>query len=152
VLKISKLSDYATVLMTELAQCPTAPSPVEYSASSMSERTALPVSTVAKLLKALSRSKLLVGSRGAHGGYSLAKPAEQITVAQILEAIEGPIGLTDCASDRCARAGSCRTKRPWQLINQALLSALQAITLADLARHALQVGSGTRDIERKLAI
>ncbi len=145
-LKISKLSDYATVLMTELAQYP-----VEHSASSMSERTALPVSTVAKLLKALSRSKLLVGSRGAHGGYSLAKPPEQITVAQILEAIEGPIGLTDCNNDRCTRAGSCRTKRPWQLINQALLTALKAITLADLARQAVQTGVA-HDIERKLSI
>lgn len=131
-LKISKLSDYATTVMARMAALE-APS----SAASLAQETQLTQTTVAKVLKVLSKAGLVHATRGASGGYQLARAANEITVADILCAIEGPLALTDCTElhGRCDRAGFCGTKSHWQTINAAILSALRAIHLSQLAQR-----------------
>jgi len=133
-LKIGKMSDYATVLLAEMACIPHA-----VSAANLSARTQLPMPTVAKLLKQLSKAQLVTSVRGASGGYALARKPEAITVADILSALEGPLRLTECAqgTSNCNRQHFCGTRRHWHHINQAVIAALKAVSLADLAKPAL---------------
>lgn len=129
-LKLSKLSDYATVLMTQLASEPTR----LHSANELADRTHVPVPTVSKLLKLLTRSGLVESLRGAQGGYRLARPAGQITVAAIVAALEGPFGLTQCAVHKgdCAIESHCGVRSNWRVINTAIRHALEAVTLAEM--------------------
>jgi FeS assembly SUF system regulator len=137
-LKIGKMSDYATVLLAEMAGISQA-----VSAANLSARTQLPVPTVAKLLKQLSKAQLVTSLRGAAGGYTLARSPESITVADVLGALEGPLSLTECAQggSGCNRQHFCGTKRHWHHINQAVIAALKAVTLADLARPISSAGN-----------
>jgi FeS assembly SUF system regulator len=130
VLKISKLSDYATVVLARMAQL-SAPE----SAATLAADTRLSPTTVAKLLKQLAKSGLVSATRGVNGGYQLTRAPGQISVAHVLAALEGPLGLTECTAHggNCLRAGFCGTKSHWRTINQAVIAALQAVTLADLA-------------------
>jgi FeS assembly SUF system regulator len=132
-LKISKLADYATTLLTHMAAA--RPSDSGASAALLAEQTRLPHTTVAKLLKQLGKAGLVNATRGAHGGYCLARAPKEITVADIICAMEGPLGLTDCAAHdhHCARAGFCGTKAHWRTINNAIAAALKAVTLENLA-------------------
>ncbi len=129
-LKISKLSDYATVVLARMAQLS---APV--SAPTLAADTRLAPTTVAKLLKQLAKSGLVSATRGVRGGYQLARAPAQISVAHVLAALEGPLGLTECTAHggNCLRAGFCGTKSHWRTINQAVIAALEAVTLADLA-------------------
>ena len=131
-LKLSKLADYATVLMTAVARQPEQ----THTGQSLAERTRLPLPTVAKLLKTLARGGLLESLRGAHGGYRLARPAERITIADIIHALEGPIAVTACADHggACNLETSCATRANWRLINHAIREALEAVTLAQMAQ------------------
>lgn len=136
-LKISKLSDYATTVMARMAA-----SGVPSSAAHLAIETQLTQTTVAKVLKVLSKAGLVHATRGASGGYQLARSAHAITVADILSAIEGPLALTDCTERQghCERAGFCRTKSHWHTINAAVLNALRAIQLSQLAQsHSSQM-------------
>ena len=92
-------------------------------------------STVAKLLKQLAKSELVSATRGVSGGYQLSRAPTLINIAQVLTALEGPLALTECSADsgNCVRAGFCGTKGHWRKINQALIAALETVTLADLA-------------------
>jgi FeS assembly SUF system regulator len=130
-LKLSKLADYATVLMTLVAREPDR----LHSGLELAERSGLPVPTVAKLLKTLARGGLLASLRGAHGGYRLARAAERISVADIIAALEGPIGITECASHPggCALESGCGTRANWRLINVAIREALESVSLAQMA-------------------
>jgi len=132
VLRIGKLTDYGLVLLSELAICADS-----VSARDLSERTKLPQPTVAKVLKALSRGGLLHASRGAGGGYRLARPAEDITVAHAIEVLEGPLTLAACVSERCAHEGTCRMRGPWERINRVVDTALRAVTLREIAGPVL---------------
>jgi len=129
-LRIGKLTDYATVVMAELAghygEC--------WSASQVAEATRLEVPTVAKVLKTLARSGLIDSVRGVNGGYRLSEPADEISVAAIIRAMEGPIALTECGLEpgRCARENDCNLKGNWQRIGETVENALEALTLADL--------------------
>jgi Rrf2 family protein len=93
---------------------------------------------VSKILKALARKGLLTSQRGAKGGYALARDAADITVPEMISALEGPIALTDCAQHpgACAQESSCHVREPWQRINAAVRDALASISLADLAAPA----------------
>ena len=90
---------------------------------------------MSKLLKSLAREGLLVSSRGTKGGYQLARPAEQITVPEMIAALEGPIALTDCNihEGACSQEPRCHVRTPWQRINRAVHDALSRVRLADLA-------------------
>lgn len=130
-LKLSKLADYATVLMTLVAREPQR----LHNGLELAERSNLPAPTVAKLLKSLARGGLLQSLRGAHGGYRLARPPERISVADIIAALEGPIGVTECASHPgdCTLESACSTRANWRLINVAIREALEAVSLAQMA-------------------
>jgi FeS assembly SUF system regulator len=129
-LKISKLSDYATALLARMAQLGT---PI--SAPALAADTRIPPTTVAKLLKQLAKSDLVSATRGVSGGYQLSRAPSLINIAQVLTALEGPLALTECSAHggNCIRAGFCGTKGHWRKINQALITALETVTLADLA-------------------
>jgi FeS assembly SUF system regulator len=131
VLRISKLTDYATLLLALLAK----EAASRHTAAGLAGRSRLPATTVSKLLKQLQRSGLVESARGLHGGYRLARPARQITAAAILDALEGPLALTECATghSQCDLQSSCSVGGSWQRINQAVRQSLQEITLAELA-------------------
>lgn len=127
--KLGKLTDYGTVLMTALAIEPGRVQNVQELAAS----THLAGPTVAKLLKLLGKAGLVESLRGAHGGYRLARSPEQITVAQIVSALEGPIALTECAVHRgCGIESHCGVRSHWRVINDAIRSALDAVSLAQM--------------------
>ena len=130
-LRPSKLADYATVIMTGLAREPER----LRNAADLATETHLAVPTVSKVLKRLAREGLLVSIRGAHGGYRLSRPPTDITMAQIIAALEGPLGLTDCAAHngRCGIESLCHVRGNWLRINLAVQRALDGVTLAAMA-------------------
>ena len=130
-LRISKLTDYATVILGSLAQAPER----QRTAAELALATHVAAPTVSKLLKQLQRAQLVASARGLRGGYRLARPAEQITAAQILDALEGPIALTSCANadHRCDLETTCRVGGAWQRVSIAIRHSLDGITLAELA-------------------
>lgn len=130
-LRIAKLTDYATVLLAVLAR---EPGQLQ-TAASLAERTHIGAATVSKLLKQLQRTGLVASTRGLHGGYQLARPAQAISAAAILDALEGPVTLTDCAAGagHCEIERTCHTGRTWQRINVAIRRALDDVSLAQLA-------------------
>jgi len=136
VLRISKLTDYGVVLATELALRPGDPLAVRDLATS----TGVPEPTAAKVLKVLVRAGVLESVRGARGGYRLGRDPRLITVAQVIEALEGPIAVTECSTDEtagsCDHEGTCGVQANWQRINAAVQDALRGITLADMTRPA----------------
>jgi FeS assembly SUF system regulator len=135
VIRLSRLSDYGIVLMAQLAgRAGSAPS----NAREVAAEVHLPLPVVSKVLKALARCGLLVSHRGAKGGYSLARPPEEITAAEMIAALEGPIGLTECVAHpgQCVQEASCHVREPWQRINSVVRRALSDVTLADLVTHA----------------
>ncbi|MGC9457463.1 MAG: SUF system Fe-S cluster assembly regulator [Halothiobacillaceae bacterium] len=131
-LRISRMSDYSIVLLTDLA-CQSG-QPV--TARELAGRTGLGLATVGKLLKSLAQQGLLESIQGRHGGYRLAHEPGEISLAQIIEAVDGPIAMTDC--DRtdadCDRQSSCTTRAHWQVINQAIRRLLTRTSLADMCR------------------
>ena len=130
-LRISRLTDYATVLLAALAG---EPARVQ-TATALAEQTHIAAPTVSKLLKQLQRAGLVTSTRGLHGGYQLSRPATQISAAAILDALEGPVALTDCAAGHgnCEIEDSCRVSRVWQRLNLAMRRALYDVSLAQLA-------------------
>jgi FeS assembly SUF system regulator len=130
-LRISKLTDYATVLLGRLAAGPRA----LHTAAQLSADTHIAAATCSKLLKQLHRAGLVDSTRGAHGGYRLARPALEITALQILDAMEGPMALIDCArhEHQCGIESTCGVGRAWQRVNVAIHRSLQEITLLELA-------------------
>ncbi len=138
-IRLSRLSDYGIVLMAQLAgRAGSVPS----NAREVAAEVHLPLPVVSKVLKALARRGLLVSHRGAKGGYSLARPPEEITAAEMIAALEGPIGLTECVAHpgQCVQEASCHVREPWQRINSVVRRALTEVTLADLVTHAPQAG------------
>ncbi|MET0224946.1 MAG: SUF system Fe-S cluster assembly regulator [Dokdonella sp.] len=131
-LRVSKLTDYATVVMTCLA---TAGDGV-LSAQVLAERARLEVPTVSKLLKQLAQAELVVSTRGINGGYRLARRPEQISIADIVTAMEGPIGMTECSAHAgsCGHEPHCGVRVNWQRISQAIAGALAEVSLADMVK------------------
>jgi FeS assembly SUF system regulator len=130
-LRISRLTDYATVILAALAG---EPGRVQ-TAAALAESTHVAAPTVCKLLKQLQRAGLVLSTRGLHGGYQLARPASQISAAAILDALEGPVALTDCSAGygNCEIEDSCRVGRVWQRLNLAIRRSLYDVSLAQLA-------------------
>jgi FeS assembly SUF system regulator len=128
-LRVSKLGDYALVLMAYVARDAVGHSTT---ARELSAATRVPGPTVAKVCKALARGGLLISQRGKAGGYVLARPATEISVAAIVAAIDGPFGLTDCSLEDpipCALEAACPCRSNWQRINAAVLAALEGVRL-----------------------
>lgn len=132
-LRVSKLTDYATVVMTCLAAAEGV-----LSAQALAERARLETPTVAKLLKQLAQAGLVESFRGVSGGYRLADEPRNISVAAIVEAMEGPIGMTECSAHegQCGHEAHCGVRVNWQRISNAIEHALASVTLADMLQPA----------------
>jgi FeS assembly SUF system regulator len=128
---MGKLTDYATVVLASMAQEPSR----HRAAAELADKTRLSRPTVSKVLKGLQRAGLVTSSRGAQGGYRLARSAELITAAQILDVFEGPIAITECsgAASRCGIERQCRVSGAWRRVNAAIRRALEDVTLHQLA-------------------
>jgi FeS assembly SUF system regulator len=132
-LRITKQSDYAIVLMTHIVSTEDR----WLNAAELATQAGLPQPMVSKILKLLTRGRLLESHRGVKGGYSLARSSSAITVAEIIEALEGPISVTECIEEspgECSQEAFCRVRGNWQRINHALRQALSEITLEEMAR------------------
>ncbi len=145
-LRIGKLTDYATVILATLA----ADRSRLLNASTLAERTRIAAPTVSKLLKQMHRAGLVISTRGTHGGYQLARDPEQISAASILDALEGPIALTECSagSGQCGIEHTCSVGRTWQKLSVAIRRSLSEISLAQLA--GLDNKTPNMPIEREL--
>jgi FeS assembly SUF system regulator len=133
VIRLSRLSDYGIVLMAHLAGLD---DEAPHNAREVAAEAGLPLPVVSKLLKSLARQGLLVSHRGAKGGYTLARPPADVTASEMIAALEGPIGLTECTvhPGQCTQEPSCHVREPWQRINDVVRRALSEVTLADLAQ------------------
>jgi FeS assembly SUF system regulator len=128
-LRLSRLTDYAVVALVRLGRA----EGVETSPG-IAAAIGIPEPTVAKVLKALANSGLVISQRGAHGGYRLGKPLRQIPVADVIVAIDGPIALTSCVDGAvgCESQSLCPVAGRWDPVNDAIRDALMSITLADM--------------------
>lgn len=135
-LRITRQTDYGIVLLSRYAALP---SGEVRNARDLARDEGLPLPMVSKILKLLGRSGLLVSHRGASGGYHLARAPETISVAEIIQALEGPLAMTECltAGPRtCAITASCPSRPNWARINQAIGQALEQVHLADMLPRA----------------
>ena len=147
-IRLTNLADYAVVVMTEAARCPE----VKLSAAAVATTTGIPAPTVAKLMGTLARAGLLTASRGVAGGFTLAGAPAAISIAAIIEAVDGPIALTNCVAGEshakdvhdCALEGHCGVRGHWGPINRAVRDALAAVTLADLVKPAVTLAERGR--------
>jgi FeS assembly SUF system regulator len=138
-IRMSKLTDYAIVLLAHLAR-----DERTLTAQALSARSRVPLPTVSKLCKELSRAGLLQSHRGRHGGYSLTRPPERISVAEVVEALEGPISLTECGSpgaEPCSIEPSCIAKGTWDPVSRAVQTALRALPLSEIGPFRLGRGA-----------
>lgn len=131
-IRITKQTDYGIVLLTHLAAAPER----QVNAPELSAETHLPLPMVSKILKLLVREGLLASHRGVKGGYSLTRPPEEISMAEVVTALEGPIAITECIDDQssnCSHEPICPVRGRWHRINTALREALAGISLAEMA-------------------
>lgn len=140
-LRMSKLADYGTVVMTSMARAPDD----MHSAAELSMRLGIAAPTVSKILKILAREGLVVSTRGARGGYRLPQRPAEISMARIIRALEGPIGMTECSSTPglCSQEARCTVRANWKRVNDVVLEVLQGITLEQMT----QPGHGTVKVE-----
>jgi FeS assembly SUF system regulator len=144
-LRVTKLTDYATVVLTVLAARPGE----VLSAAELAEQAGLEMPTVAKLLKPLAQAGLVAGFRGTNGGYRLARDAGGISLVEIVEAMEGPLGMTECSvhAGSCGIEHSCGVRANWRRINDVVSDALRGVTLAQMLapppRHARKAIAAT---------
>ncbi len=134
--RLNRLTDYAVVVMAQLALR----DKDTMTASAIARDTGVPLPTVAKVLNALARDGLIVSQRGAAGGYGLSRSAAEIGVADIIQAIEGPIALTACvdgSTNHCDVEDLCPMRGGWDKVNRAIRGALDSVTLADMAGPVL---------------
>jgi len=135
-LRLPKLTDYAVVILAALAREPG----LVQATTGLAAQVNLPEPTVSKILKKLTRSGILTAQRGVHGGYRLAQPAAQITVAAIVAAMDGPVALTSCVdgqSGHCGVESVCAMRGHWNTINRAIQVALESVSLADMSQTLL---------------
>ena len=130
-LRISKLTDYGTLILVHLAG---GEAGRLYPASDVAVGTHLSLPTVQKLLKILARSGMVKSARGVDGGYRLARPPEQISAAEILDSLEGPVAITECSHEdsHCELESNCQVGGAWQKISRAIRAAMTDIRLSDL--------------------
>ncbi len=126
-LRLSKMADYGTVVMTTMIREPER----SRSAAEIAAAIQVPAPTVSKILKILARDGLVVSLRGAKGGYLLSRPADKISLADIIHAMDGPIGMTECSvtPGLCLQEAGCAVRANWQRVNHAVLGVLREITL-----------------------
>lgn len=135
-LRITKQTDYGTLLLTHIAR---GGREQMFSARGLAEETHVPLPMVSKILKKLVRAELLASHRGVKGGYSMARSPREVSVADIILALEGPIAITECSDNdnsECTMECGCPVSNHWQRINHAVIGALEGISLEEMARPA----------------
>ena len=145
------MTDYAVVLATHLAAADGA-----HAARDLALQTQIPEPTASKVLKKLARAGVVISQRGAKGGYALARRPEQIGIHEVIEAIEGPIAVTECSDEStdslCEYETNCGVRANWQRINLAVQRALSEISLADMAfpgtAELVSIALSSKDAER----
>ena len=151
-LRLNRMTDYAVVVLDRMAQSPG----LVQTASQIADGSAIPLPTVSKLLKQMAGAALITSHRGANGGYSLDRAAKAISVAEIVEALDGPIALTACvdgAEDQCDVEAMCPMRGNWNRVNNAIRAALECVSLAELIDPAEMFpvrepsGSDTRETQ-----
>jgi FeS assembly SUF system regulator len=132
-IRLSRLTDYAVALLSHMGK---EPHRDLWAASDLAETSGLPMPTVAKILKLLAKKDLITAQRGATGGYKLSKPTKSISIADIIEAMDGPIAITDCAEGSshsgCSIEEICPMSDGWNKVNSVVRGALQNVSLADM--------------------
>ena len=131
-IRLSKLADYGIVIATHLARHPER----QQTAGDVAIATAVPAAMTSKVLKLLTRADLLVSHRGAQGGYSLARAPAAVSVAEVVEALDGPIAITSCTEPTpgdCSILSLCPARANWTRINDAIRVSLSEVTLAEMA-------------------
>lgn len=129
-LRVTKLTDYATLVLTALADSPER----VLSAAELAERARLELPTVSKVLKPLAHAGLVESFRGSNGGYRLARAAADISLIEIVEAMEGRLGMTECSGEhsQCEHESHCGVRGNWRHINDVVADALRGVSLAQM--------------------
>ena len=139
-IRLSRLADYGIVILTHLGSEPG----VTMTTRQLARASHLAEPTVAKVARGLRRGGLLASQRGLRGGYSLARPADQITVVDVIDALDGPISMTTCsasAGEPCGLERTCPVRRQWQQINDTIVGALRRLTLHQMRGPLPQAAS-----------
>lgn len=137
-MRLTSLADYAVVMMAAAARHPAGE---RLSAACLSEETGVPLPTAQKLMGRLAAAGLLSSARGSGGGFTLTRDSALISLADIIEAVEGPISMTNCIDEKgndCALDQGCRVKPHLTAVNGALRGALQGVSLASLSQGEVQ--------------
>jgi FeS assembly SUF system regulator len=136
-LRMSKLTDYGAVVMTYLARDVAR----AHSAHEIAQAVQVSLPTTSKLLKLLGKAGLVTATRGTKGGYVLAREASEISMAQVIQALEGPIGLTECSTSPgiCEQESGCSVRVNWQRINRVVVTALNHVSLAEMVQPVFPV-------------
>jgi FeS assembly SUF system regulator len=129
-LRIGKLTDYALIVLSLMARS----GDRSFTTAELAEISGIAAPTTSKILKMLARDGIVNSTRGVKGGYALAAPPAGISVARVIQALEGPIAITECGLDEdpCQQSGSCHLRGNWEIINRAIRAALESVTLADM--------------------
>ena len=132
-IKLSKMTDYAVVILAEMATHNGA----LLSATGLSEKTRLPEPTVSKILKLLTKKDIVSSKRGINGGYSIIKAPDEINMADVITALDGPIALTACVEESeqcCSHEVNCKIKGQWNPVNVAIYNSLREVSLAQMIK------------------
>ena len=132
-LRLSKLADYGTVMLSFMARQPER----TYSASELADEVGIGMPTASKVLKQLARGSLVQSLRGTHGGYLLARRPEAIALTEVIEALDGPISVTECGigTGVCRSETSCRLRGNWRRLGRVIRQTLSEVSVADFARN-----------------
>ncbi len=146
-LRLSKKADYALMAMKHLALVRTAPSA---SAREIAEQYDIPIELMAKVLQRLVRTGLLVSTQGTRGGYTLSRPSASISVADVIEAIDGPFSVTACSTENhdCDQYGKCSIRDPLWQIRERIATALGTVTIAEMATENVAAASPVAVVRR----
>jgi len=132
-IRMARLTDYGILVLRHFAASEDG---VPLNARGISEKTGIPLPTVSKLLKVLTRKGFLSSTRGTNGGYLLTQQPNEISMAKVISALEGPIAVTDCSSGdgACEKESTCPTKSHWHVINHAIQEALEKVPLSRMTQ------------------
>ena len=131
-LRITRLTDYGFILLAKMCEDES----LLQNAKDMSEELDIPLPTVSKVLKLLVQGNLLESQQGSQGGYHLSKKANEISAAEIIEVLEGPVSMTACCvTDGCDR--NCAVSNSWQKVNAVIVNELKSVSLADMVADGI---------------
>jgi Rrf2 family protein len=150
-LRLSKKSDYALISMKHLA---TRTDAASSSAREISETYDIPLELLAKVLQRLVRAKLLVSVQGTRGGYRLARHASAISVADVIQAVDGPVTVTACSTDdhNCDQYSKCSVRDPLWKIKNRILDALNTVSVQEMAQETEAPAPQTHSVSRMVFV